>query len=278
MEAQTPPPSTAWYDFLGWLDVNKKRVGTGALVVAVVGLIIALVLWRNSEREVEAARALSGIRLPFNPAEPPAPGTADAFARVAEEYSGTAAAPQALLRAGTQYYNDGQWDKAVAQFQKVLGKYGDSPWVAQAQFGIAAALDAQGKNTEAIAKYSDFLKYTTDPAVDQARLNLARVYERANQPALALDVLSKMTNAAPMSQAAGEVQERIRNLYTKHPDLVPKPPVPTNLPPVTPTITPTNIMRVITNAASAVIGSNVPAAPAIQLKPVPAAPAAPAAK
>ncbi len=269
MEAQTPP-STGWYDFLGWLDVNKKRVTTGALVVAGVSLVVGIVTWRGSEREIEAAQAMSAIRLPFNPSEPPAPGTAEAFVKLADQYPKTAAAPQATLRAASLYYGEGQWDKAQQQFQKLLANYGDTAWVPQAQLGLAACLDAQGKNAEAIAKYNDFLKFSSDPAADMARLNLARVYERANQPALAVDLLSKMTNVMAMGQSGGEVQERLKALYARHPNLAPQPAP--RVPPMSPpsALLPTNIMRIITNQAAA---TNA-AAPKVVLPP----PGQPAAK
>jgi tetratricopeptide (TPR) repeat protein len=126
--------------------------------------------------------------------------------------------------------------------------------VPQAVYGIAACLEAQGKTADAIAKYNQFIQtYASDPALDQARLSLARLYDQTQQPALALDVLNKLVSAQPggFSPAAAEAQDKIKELYAKHPSLAPS-----NPPPLAPTpapnmltnfIRPTNVVR-LTNA------------------------------
>jgi tetratricopeptide (TPR) repeat protein len=221
---QSAPPSAGFYNFLGWLDVNKKRVAIGAAVVVVIGLVAALLIWRNSEQDNEAALALSAVRVPFNPTEAAPPGTAEAFLKVAEQYPSTPSAPQAVLRAATVYFANGQYPQAVEQFNRFLGKYGDTPWVPQARYGIAASLDAQGNAQEAINRYNEFIRtYPSDPAVDEARFNVARLYEKANQPAQAIEVLSRMTNAGPFTATGAEVQERLKSIYKQHPELAPKP-------------------------------------------------------
>ena len=220
MESKAPP-SAGFYDFLGWLDVNKQRLAIAAVIMAFVGLIIGWFVWRSGQREIEAAQALSAVRLPFNPTEPPPPGTAEGFLKVATEFSGTRAAAQAVLRAGSAYFAEGNYAQAQKQFEDFVRQHGDTPWVPQAVFGIAASLDAQGKSPEAISKYNDFLRsYANDPAADQARLNLARLYEASNQPAQAADMLNKVTSAGPMTPMAGEAQERLRALQAKHPELM----------------------------------------------------------
>jgi len=219
------PPSAGWYNFLGWLDVNRKRVAMIAGIVVIVGGVIAILVWRHSERETEAAEALSSVRMPFNPMDPVPPGTAEEFVKVAENYSKTPAAAQARLRAATLYFSAGQYDKAQDQLKKFLAEYGDTQWVPQAQFSMATCLEAQGKTADAIAKYNDFIRaYPNDPAADEARFNLVRLYENSNQPTQAIDLLTKMTNGLPQfSPLIGEVQERLKAIYMKNPALMPAP-------------------------------------------------------
>jgi predicted negative regulator of RcsB-dependent stress response len=225
MESGTPP-SAGFYNFLGWLETNRQRVAIGLVVLVGLGLIAGFIAWRSGQTEIEAEQALSAVRMPFVPTETPAAGTAETLVKVADEYPKTLAAAKALLRAGTVYFDQGNFTKAQEQFDKFLRNHDKTSWVPQAVFGIAACLDAQNKTAEAISKYNDFIKnYPSDPAADQARLNLARLYERSNQPALALDVLKKLTEQGPQTQAAGEAQERMRELFAKHPSLVPPNPV-----------------------------------------------------
>lgn len=247
MESEAPP-STGWYNFLGWLDANRKRVILGAAIVAIVAAGIAIAVWWKDQRQLKAAEALSAVRVPFNPMETPDVRVADEYLKVSQDYSGTKAGAQALLKAGSVYFANGQFAKAQEQFQRFLKEYSDTPWVSTAQFGIAASLDAENKTTDAIARYNDFLRaYANDPAADEARLSLARLYEKANQPAQAIETLSKMTNAAPFSPIGGEVQDRLKALYAKHPNLAPAP-TPRTLP-ASPASLLTNITRVITNTA-----------------------------
>ena len=256
MEAGTPP-SAGFYDFLGWLETNKKRVAMAAVVLFIVAIIVGFFVWRNGQREIEAEEALSSIKVAVAPTDLPAPGSAEAVAKVAEEYPKTSAAPKALLRAGTIYFDQNNFAKAQEQFDKLLRNYGDTPWVSAALYGTAATLDAQNKPAEAITKYNDFLRaYPNDPAADQARLNLARLYEQTKQPALALDLLKKMTDGqhAAFSPSTAEAQERIRELYAKNPSLIPSNPVTSpNMftPPATSAIPLTNfIIQRATNAAA----------------------------
>ena len=232
METEAPP-SVGLYNLLGWFETKKKllvQIVAGALVAAAV---LGFLVWRSGQKQIEAEQALSAVHMPFSPSDLPTPGTADALAKIAADYPGTAAAAKATLRAASVYFGDGNYAKATEQFDSFIRNYSDSPWVSQASYGLATCLDAQGKVTEAITKYEAFIKTPgADVLGDQARLNLARLYEQNKQPAQALELLTKMTSAQQgYNPAAAEVQEKIRELYTKHPDLVPKPTPPPSIPP-----------------------------------------------
>lgn len=276
MDSDTPP-SAGFYNLLGWFEANKQRVAVGACVIALLGAIIGFFAWRGGQRALEAEEALSSVRMPLVPSETPAPGTAEALAKIADEFPKTLAAPKARLRAGTVYFDQANYTKAQEQFERFLRDHGDTEWTPQAVLGVAACLDAQGKVNEAIAKYNDFItRYSSEPAADQARLSLARLYEQSKQPALAFDVLRKMTEGQTQtgfSPSAQEAQEKIRVLLTKHPELMPPPQPPaatptlfTNIPaPATNVLHLTNLIR-RTNA-STISNSN---APRILLNPGPA--------
>ena len=233
METEAPP-SVGLYNFLGWFETNKNRLvqlAAGALVAAAV---VGFLVWRSGQKQVEGEQALAGIHMPFSPSEVPAPGTADALAKVAQDFPGTPAAAKATLRAASVYFGDGNYAKAKEQFELFIRSYSDSPWVAQASYGIATCLDAQGNTAEAITKYEAFIKTPGAEILgDQARLNLARLYEQNKEPSKALELLTKMTSTPQgYNPAAAEVQEKIRELYTKYPQLVPTP----TPPPTAPTI------------------------------------------
>jgi tetratricopeptide (TPR) repeat protein len=212
--------------------------------------------------------------MPFGPSQLPEPGTAEALLKVAADYPGTLAAAKAILRAGTVYFDQGNYPKAQEQFERYLRAHGETPWVPQAVYGIAASIEAQGKAAEAITKYTSFLaSYPNDPAADQARLALARLYEQTQQPVLALDILNKIVNqAGGFSPGASEAQDKIRELYAKHPALAPSNPSPftpspnmltnfvrpTNMAQLTNAVRQTNTLLKITNVPTATAPNPAP--------------------
>lgn len=272
MDKNAPPPSAGFYDFLGWLEANKQRVAIVAAVVVVVGTVIGFLVWRNGQKTIEAEHALSAVRLPFSPSQPYEPGTGEALLKVADEYPDTLAAAKAVLRAGTVFFDQGNYPKAQEQFERFLRNHNETPWIPQAVYGVAASLDAQGKTAEAIARYTNFVAtYPNDPAVDQARLTVARLYEQNQQPALALETLNKIVNnqQGGFGPLASEAHEKIAELHAKYPALAPS-----NPPPFNPSPSPnllTNLIRttnrVATNARRVLTITNVPQpAPAGQAK------------
>ena len=276
---QDTPPSAGFYHFLGWLENNKQRVAIGILALLLVGTVIGFLVWRSHQKQVDAEHALSSVRMPIGPSQLPQPGTAEALLKVATDYPDTLAAAKATLRAGTVYFDQANYPKAQEQFEKFLRAHGETPWVPQAVYGIAASIEAQGKTAEAITKYTNFLAtYPNDPASDQARLTLARLYEQAQQPALALDLLNKLVSNQPggFSPSASEAQEKIRELYAKHPALAPSNPPPftptpniltnfvrsTNMAQLTNAVRQTNTLLKITNVPTATLPNPAPTNPA----------------
>ena len=254
------------YEFLAWLEVNKKRVAIGGgAALAVIG-IITTVAWYKNQQEFVASEALSAIRIPYSPAEAVPAGTTEKLQQLSAQYSGTAAALRAeLIRAGL-LFTEGKHAEAQAAFEAYQRNHPESQWVQDAVFGIAVSLDAQNKVPEAIARYEDFTRrYPTDPNADQSRLHLASLFEKSGKPAQAMEQYEKITKAAAAAQGAyspatAEAQERLRALLAKNPQLAPAPaPAPqVNPSPVTtvrsnpPLMLRTNLVpRAATNAPAA---------------------------
>ena len=226
MESEAPP-SAAFYNFLGWLNANKKPLGWFVLAVAAVIGFLVFRDWKKDQNEIAAAEQLSNIRLPYNAGELPPPGTDDALVKLAAEHSGTSAGAHAQLLAGSTFFAEGKYAEAQAQFEKFLGEHGDSPWAVSAKYGLATSLDAQNKTNEAIAKYEEFIKrYPNDPVTDHAKLGAGRLYEQSGKPEQAVEIYDKMlkstmNNPNSYNQTAMDAQERLKELFTKNPALAP---------------------------------------------------------
>ncbi len=277
MDSETQK-TDALYEFLAWLEVNKKRVAIGGGAVLVLAGLIATVVWYRGQAELKASEALSAIRVPANPSEPLPPDTLDNLQKFIAGHSGTAAAKRAeLIRAGL-LFTTGQYADAQGAFEKFIQQHAESPWISEAYYGSAVCLDALGKTNEAVAKYEDFARrFSTDPKIDQARFHLATLLESANRPADAVREYDRIVKATSYSPSQGEAQDRLRKLLVKYPHLAPtNAPSPslTNAPLVTPALP-----KAAATGAVGVVKTNLAAATnLLKLTPTTNPPAAPKAK
>ncbi len=260
---------SAWfYDLVAWLQLNRKRVLIGAVVALVVAVAASAMIYTQNQKEVNASEALSEIRAPMNPATPPPPGLVDAYLKIARDYAGTKAAARALLVAGGALYVEGNHAEAQKLFERVTREYPESPWLAEANYGIAATLDAQQKIPEATAKYEELQRrFPNQAVIDEAKLGLGRLYEVQNKPAQALKLYEELLRANPYGGIAQEAGIRHTEIIEKHPELAmtnalalaPSPlPTPSN-PPVKASTNKSGI--VITNLLKTP-AANTPGAPA----------------
>src|SRR5690349_10068077 len=121
MESEATPQSKS-IAFQAWLEVNKKRLMIGIGVGVVVILAVALFMQQQAQKERVASRALSDVKVPWNPAEK-APGIAEALQRVASDHRGTKAAERALLTSAGVLFMDKKYSEAEAQFTQLLRTY-----------------------------------------------------------------------------------------------------------------------------------------------------------
>jgi len=212
--------SHGFIKFLAWFELNKKRVLTGALIVLVVGLVVGLGIYYQSQKEVRASEALSNVRTPVVPTAAPLPGTAEAYQKVAQEHKGTQAAGRALMLAGTTFYVQGQYAEAQKMFEQFSREYPGSPFVPEALYGVASCLEAEKKPTDAIAKYEELRKrYAKSSTMDQTKLSLGRLYEDQGKPAQALELYDELVKGNQMSGIASEAGLRMEDLLAAHPEL-----------------------------------------------------------
>ena len=245
---------------LAWLEVHKKHVAIGAGAFLVVILLAMIFIQQAAQKEKSASESLSDVRVPFSSAVAPPPGTVEALSKVAGEHAGTKAAARALLIGAGILFAEAKspadYVEAQKRFTRVTQEYPESPWQPQAHLGIAAALAAQGKTAEAIAKYEEVnRRYASSPIIDEARLALARLYE-VSKPEDAFKLYEDLTKGNPNSVLSMEANMRQDALLKAHPELA-KLREPLN-PPVTPVppaaqqiqITPSANRAAVSNAAN----------------------------
>ena len=253
------------YDLLAWLEVNKMKVAAVAVVAVIIGFIVAVYRYTAEQKEVNASSALMALKPSLIPSTNTPPAQASAYFKVADEFSGTSAAERAQFLGATALFDQGKYSEAEAQFGRFLKDRGDSPWAAEAAYGLAASQEAQGK-TDAIASYQNvFTKWPQSSVAGQAELAVARIYEQKGQPEQALGIYNRLSGSANGTAMLNpEILQKKEALLRRHPSLS------TNSPVITPAMQATGL-KPMTNAmsagatnhsaaASAALGTNTPVA------------------
>jgi len=220
---------------LAWVEANKKRLLIGAVAALFVSCLIFGFVQRQVQKEQAASQALSDVRLPISAGTPSPAGTADALLKVAADHKGTKAAARAmLLSAGLLFAENTEkgYTEALKRFTDVAQNYPDSPWLAEANLGVASSLAALGKTNEATAKFEEIRRrFASSPIINEAKLGLARLYE-GSKPEEAFKLYEELGKEAAGTAVAMEAGMRQEDLLKLHPEFAKlrEPPVPPNIP------------------------------------------------
>jgi predicted negative regulator of RcsB-dependent stress response len=227
---ETTDTTVSLYNFLDWLYTNRKKVAIGAIAAAVLALVVAISIWKKNQNQVDADYRLFSVPSLLSLNARGAPPSPEALLSIAREYPSTSAGEEAQLLGAERLFLDGKYGEADHEFSKFVSDHGDSPLIAQAQVGVAASLEAQGKGSEAMQKYREIIAvYSIDPNIaSPAKLTLARLNEEQNKPEQALSYYSDLArDTNPYDPWAAEARERRELLLAKHPELnKPAPPAP----------------------------------------------------
>lgn len=216
-----PSESTWFYEALAWLELNRKQVIAGGLLVLAIIVAGYVYDWHRKTTQREAERALFALK--------DRPGTEDStrgpaandLLKVVESHPGTSAAQRALLLAASDLFDEQKYPEAQAKFEKFIANYSNSPLAPIAALGIASCLDAQDKVEEAMSAYQRVInQYPTEPAAARARLHLAIIHEQKNQPQQALRLYDELNKPNVFGSVAAEAANRRERLLRKHPELV----------------------------------------------------------
>jgi TolA-binding protein len=260
-EAKPPPQDigaqreTDIYDLLAWLEVNKKKVAIVALVAVVIGFAMSTIRYFKQQKEEAASGALLALKVVLTPPTNMPPPQASALLKVAQDYAGTSAAERARILAATALFTEGRYPDAEKEFSQFVKDHPESPWVAEAAYGVGASQEAQNKTNEAQASYQNVATaYANSSLADDAKVALARIYESQKKPDQALRIYNELLAPKPGAQP-GEMRnaaafQKKEALLRVHPELS------TNttarpLPALTPTLS-TNTPAANTNATTAV--------------------------
>jgi predicted negative regulator of RcsB-dependent stress response len=210
------------YSLLGWIDKNRKQIISATVVVVVIGIVVAFVIWRNEQKQIEAGEALSAVMAGSGSAGP----AADALFKVANDYSGTDAGARALLEAAGDLFVAGKTAEAQSAFEEFVGRYDGNPLMSQAKLGMAVCLEAQGKTNEATAAFKEVAeRYAFENTSVPAKFYLAGLYEAQGKPELARDLYMDLARSS-QGTFGSQAMARLSEMFLKNPSLRPGAAVP----------------------------------------------------
>ena len=201
-----------------WVETNKNRLIAGAAIAVLAIFTIWFVACQREAKAVAAGEALTQAAIAT------AGPSADAYLKVAGQYSGTVAGQRAQLQAAAAFFAAGKLTAAQAQFQKYLDAHPDGEFAGQAQLGVASSLDAQGKTDLAVGAYQKVVSNVSDAAVvNAAKFGLARIEEARGRVNDALVHYQDVARAEPSSSLGSEAAMHLTELRSKLPAATPAP-------------------------------------------------------
>ncbi|MDB6019391.1 MAG: Tetratricopeptide 2 repeat protein [Pedosphaera sp.] len=229
METEVKQSSDIVYRISAWVVANRKQLIIIAVVLAVAGVGASLYSWNSNRREAEANNALSELKPTPSKTGNGTPVAADAYLKVADAYTGTSASARARLLGAGALFESGKFKEAQSEFDKFLQENQESPLTSEAEMGVAASLEAQGKIQEATSKYKEFSD--RHPGVSQAKSALARLYVEQNKPELAFKLYQDLMATRNNDTWTEEAQVQAAELLAKYPKLREPSPVTASQPP-----------------------------------------------
>jgi tetratricopeptide (TPR) repeat protein len=193
-----------------WLEANSKRILYGAAFLIIVVFVVSFYSWRQNQKEIAAGEAMTQALISGT-------GQIEASLKVATDYSGTRGGERALLQGAALLFTSGKYPDAQTQFQKFLDTYPDSSFLAEADLGIAASLDAQNKTDLAVSAYQRAVNQaSSDLGVSMsAKYALAQIKERQGKISDAQKLYEDVARSFPNSSLGSEAALRAVELQTK---------------------------------------------------------------
>ncbi len=115
-------------------------------------------------------------------------------------------------------YWDGNYEKAIKEYKKLLALYGDKGFSGYAQFQIANCLLLNEKVGDALTAYRELVeKSPTDPLADSAQLMVANTYLKLQNLSQAKTELQKLMSISKNRLVQSAVQKELRQMEEEEP-------------------------------------------------------------
>jgi len=218
---------------LGWLNAQKVilLIGVAAIGLTILGSYIWQ--WHIESIEKKASRAFIEAKEILNaPVIPKIEGMETAviegtyssddekyktaikeFEKVILNHGSSATSVLAVYFIGESYLRLGEYDKAIENLKEYLTRDGEHGELAAfAMEGIAASLEALGKDADAKEQYRRLTQAPLDIEPDRGLYHIARLEQKAGKAAQAVRLFNEILEKHPQTAFRQEIQDRLNQL------------------------------------------------------------------
>jgi tetratricopeptide (TPR) repeat protein len=203
--AREVPPETRPRDqHLRWL----APVSIGILLAAT-----AFIWWQGQQKN-EQVQVFQAYVEASSPTENLGAGDqADRLEAVALAYPDEPEAPMALIQAGALLFNEGNYERALEMYDRFLDRYPNHILKDNPAWGALHCKEALGDLDAALRGYAAYTR--GDLLYPQARLSVARVYEKQEKWEQAREVYETIMNDLPDTPWAGQAEIFLHHVRMK---------------------------------------------------------------
>jgi tetratricopeptide (TPR) repeat protein len=215
---------------LRWINQQKVALIAGALALAVVILGTFAWKWYALSKEkaasvafIQAREILDARVIPrddsagtsasdgsFSSEDDKYRAAIAEFEQVAKSHSNSATAALATYYLAEYSRRIGDYDKAIENFKSYLKSEGPSGELAAfAVEGIAASLEAQGKDDQAVQQYKRLTESPFDMQPDRGLFHVARLEQKAGRNDEAVRLFNEIIEKYPKTTYMREIQDRL---------------------------------------------------------------------
>jgi len=202
------------------IQAHRRLVGilVGVVILGAAG--VAAYSWYQERREHDAQGVLikaQNFMLGEKQGAQPNPEEAKKlYVEIADSFSGTVAAEEALIRLGNLQYEGDKNEEAIATFGKYLSTYPQGRFLVMAGVGKAYAEEKKGDLQAAENTLKDVVdRAKGDPLAGEAYSSLAHVYEVMKKPEDAVRVYGQIAELFAQTHWAQNALQRMSLLKSK---------------------------------------------------------------
>src|SRR5688500_9980327 len=149
-EAARPTLEDDSETFIEWAQAHARELAFAAL--AIVAIVLGIFLW-DYFRDTNTAKAEGLLaQAETSLASQRVPEAQTQFERLVQNYKGTPAAGQGLLRLSQVLYDQGKFQDGVSRLEGAFGEYDEGPFAVSVRQLAAAGYEQLGRAAEAAGR------------------------------------------------------------------------------------------------------------------------------